>query len=39
MAYISSLHLRTLEAIERESLREANAPPRLILDGPRPVRD
>lgn len=39
MAYISSLHLRTLEAIERNNLRDANAPARLILDGPRPNRD
>lgn len=39
MAYISSLHLRTLEAIERDNIRDANAEPRIILDGPRPQRD
>jgi hypothetical protein len=35
MAYISSLHLRTLVAIEREN----NANPQIIIDGPRPRRD
>lgn len=39
MAYISSLHLRTLEAIERDNIRDASAEPRIILDGPRPQRD
>ena len=39
LATNSSLHLRTLEAIERDNIRDANTEPRIILDGPRPQRD
>ncbi len=37
MAYISSLHLRTLAAIDRESGEDDF--PQVILDIPRPIRD
>jgi hypothetical protein len=36
MAYISSLHLRTLTAINRETGEE---PVTIIFDGPHPIRD
>jgi hypothetical protein len=37
MAYISSLHLRTLAAIEHETGEDDV--PRIIIDMPRPIRD
>jgi hypothetical protein len=37
MAYISSLHLRTLVAIGRED--GDDEPVTIIMDGPRPIRD
>jgi hypothetical protein len=37
MAYISSLHLRTLAAIDREDGDDDHVT--IIMDGPRPIRD
>jgi hypothetical protein len=37
MAYISSLHIRTLAAIDREDGDDDHVT--IIMDGPRPIRD
>jgi hypothetical protein len=39
MAYISSLHLRTLPAIEHELNPESSGEQRIVIDLPRPNRD